>query len=307
MKETPGNDAPTQQVGKETQDTLSPEVSGDGYAWFVALPDGLRLKASPYLENLPPVWLGSSLRRSMLLAITFFALAITAVVIVAGFGLIAALAPFTAGSVRTTGQVTSQHPYYYKHSDQCTLGITFALSGQHQNTTVETGKLCKASLPLGTQVQLALNPDNPNDVAVLGHGFTREGAWQGVVIMGLVAITLLVGFLLARVRRYRHAKRLFYHGTRWHELSPTVHAVSRNGSSTWLRLVAQDTMENTRIFTMAFHGRLHWRKLRPGDPLELALLADGGAYAVVTVKGEERLYLARLSVPDNFQLRAMGL
>ncbi|GAP60584.1 hypothetical protein AHiyo1_41430 [Arthrobacter sp. Hiyo1] len=180
MKDRQGNDVPGEHVGEGVL-SAPREVVGDEESWSFALPDGVRLKASPYLAHQAPAWLGSSLRRRMRLTVAAFAVALTAVVIATGFGLGVALAPFTAGSIRTGGTVTSQQPYRNKGGDYlCTLAIAYTLGGQQQHATVDSGKACKAALQPGTQVQLALNPENPGDIAVLGHGYPREDVWIGV-------------------------------------------------------------------------------------------------------------------------------
>jgi hypothetical protein len=243
----------------------------------------------------------------MRLILTGFALAITAVVIAAGFALGAALAPFTAGSIRTDGTVTSQQPYSDKGGEYCTLGIAYSLRGQQQHTTIESGTDCKKALPPGTEVQLALNPVNPGDVAVLGHGYPRENAWKGIAVTAPILAGLLGLFVLLSALSYRNTRRLFATGGAWQEISATVRGRTVSKSGTTLYLEAQDTTGNDRIFTMGFPDGGPRPKPKPGDKLDFALLADGAAHAAVSVKGENRVRLVSFSVPNDFQLRAIGL
>lgn len=305
MNDQQGNDVPVEHVG-EARPSSRERVGGEEPGSF-SLPDGLRLKASPYLAQQAPAWRGSSLRRRMRLTVAVFAASLTAVVIAAGFGLGAALAPFTAGSVRTGGTVTSQQPTCYKGSDYCTLGISYALGGQQQHATAESGGACKAALPCGTQVQLALNPDNPGDIAVLGQGYPRENAWKGIAIFAAIAAGILGLFLLFSALSYRSTKRLFATGGAWRELVATVRGRTQSKSGTTLYMEAEDTTGNDRIFTMSFPDGGPRPKPKPGDKLDFSLLADGSAHAAVSVKGENRLRLVSFSVPNDFQLRAIGL
>ncbi|WP_442545240.1 hypothetical protein ACSBOX_06060 [Arthrobacter sp. KN11-1C] len=307
MKDRQGDDVRVEHVGEDVPSAPREVVGGDGESWSVALPDGLRLKASPYLAHQPPAWPGSSLRRRMLLTATAFAVALTAVVIAAGFGLGVALAPFTAGSVRTGGAVTSQQPHTDKNHDYCTLGVAYTLGGQQRHATVESGQACKASLQPGTQVQLALNPDNPGDIAVLGHGYPRENAWKGIAIIAPIMAVMLGLFLLFWAFSYRSTKRLFSQETRWYNIIATVRGRTESRSGTTLYLEAQDVTGNDRIFTMLFNDRGPRPKPKPGDKLDFALLGDGAARAAASVKGENRLHLVTFSVPNDFQLRALGL
>ncbi|GAA5189530.1 MULTISPECIES: DUF3592 domain-containing protein [Arthrobacter] len=307
MKDRPGNDVPVDHVG-EGLPSSPREMVGGVESWSVALPDGVNLKASPHLDHQPPAWQGSSLRRRMRLTVAAFTVALTAVVIAAGFGLGAALAPFTAGSVRTGGTVTSQQPYRNKGGDYlCTLGIAYTLGGQQQHATIDSGKACKAALQPGTQVQLALNPDNPGDIAVLGHGYPRENAWRTIAIIAAVMAGILGLFLLLCVLSYRDTKRLFSQERPWQELIATVRGRTQSKSGTTLYLEAQDTTGNDRIVTMLFNDRGPRPKPKPGDILDFALLADGAAHAAVSIKSENRLHLVSFSVPNDFQLRAIGL
>ncbi|MCZ9880647.1 DUF3592 domain-containing protein [Arthrobacter sp. B2a2-09] len=306
MKDRQGNDVPVEPVGEVLPS--SREMVGGEESWSVALPDSVHLKASPHLAHQTPAWPGSSLRRRMRLTVAAFAVALTAVVIAAGFGLSAALAPFTAGSVRTGGTVTSQQPYRNKGGDYlCTLGIAYTLGGQQQHTTIDSGKACKAALQPGTQVQLALNSDNPGDVAVLGHGYPRENEWKVIAIIASIMAGFLGLFLLLSALSYRNTKRLFSQETPWQELLATVRGRTQSKSGTTLYLEAQDTTGNDRIFTMDFTDGGPRPKPKPGDILDFALLADGAAHAAVSVKGEHRLHLVSFSVPNDFQLRAIGL
>lgn len=306
MKDRQGGDARVEHVGAGVPSPPG-EVAGDVETWSVALPDGLNLKASPHLEHQPPAWPGSSLRRRMLLTATAFAVALTAVVIAAGFGLCVALAPFTAGSVRTSGAVTSQQPHTDKNHDYCTLGIAYTLGGQQRHATVESGQACKPSLQPGTQVQLALNPDNPSDIAVLGTGIPGENAWKGIAILAPIMAGMLGFFLLFWSFSYRSTKRLFSQETPWHNIIATVQGRTESRSGTTLYLEAQDTTGKDRIFTILFNDRGPRPKPKPGDKLDFALLGDGAARAAVSVKGENRLHLVTFSVPNDFQLRALGL
>ncbi|MDP9903096.1 DUF3592 domain-containing protein [Arthrobacter bambusae] len=306
MKDQPARGAPAEQVSEEAQDApASLEVSGDAEAWSVALPDGVLLRASPYLGHNPPAWLGSSLRRRMQLGIAFFTLAITVLLIVAGFGVTAALAPFTAGSIRTAGQVTSQQPYQIKRNDHCTLGIVFTLHGQQQEATVDSGRSCTASVQPGTQVELALNPDNPGDIAVLGHGYPREDTWKGIVFAGVAAFVFLGILMVLSVFSYRRTRRLFSQGTRWHEVSAIVRIRTRDWKGTTLLLDAQDTEGNTRAFTMDIRGSgPWWPKPRQDDTLNLTLLANGTEHAAISIEGDHRLYPVRLAIRYKFQFRS---
>jgi hypothetical protein len=244
----------------------------------------------------------------MWLTMMAFALAFTGMVVAAGFVLGAALAPFTAGSIRTGGTVTSQQSYRNKGGDyECKLGIAYALRGQQQHTTIDSGAACKAAIPPGTEVQLALNPDNPGDVAVLGHGYPRETAWIGVAIIAPIAAGFLGLFLLLSAFAYRDTRRLFSQGRPWQELIATVRGRTQSRSGTTLFLKAPDTTGNDRTFTMDFPDGGPRPKPKAGDTLEFALLADGARHAAVCVKGESRLHLVSFSVPNDFELRAIGL
>jgi hypothetical protein len=303
------SDVPAEKAGGELPGTSSSgDVAGGVDAWSVALPDGVCLMASPELAWKPPAWLGSSLRRRMRLTVAAFAFAIVAVVVGAGFGLANALAPFTAGSVRTTGIVTDQQAYRSKGSDYCTLGIAYTLGGQQQYTKVGSGIACKASLQLGTRVQLALSPNNPSDVAVLGHGYPREDAWKGVAFVATFMVGFLGLFLLLWALSYRDAGRLFSQGRPWRGLTAVVRSRFRDRNGTTLFLEAPDTTGKGRIFTVAFYGSgPQSPKPKAGDTLSFALLADGVAHAAVSVQGEHKLHLVSLRVPNDFQLRALGL
>lgn len=306
MKDQQGTDVPVEHAG-ESLPSSSHEESGGVQSCAFALPDGLRLKTSPYLAAQPPAWRGSSLRRRMRLTMMAFAVALTAVLVAAGFLLGAALAPFTAGSIRTGGTVTSQKPARSKGNDYCTLGIAYTLHGQQQHTTIESGTACQAALPLGTAVQLALNPDNPGDVAVLGHGYPRENAWKAVAIVAPIAAGILGLFLLMWAWSYRHTRRLFARGGPWQGLRATVRARTASRSGTTLFLQAQDTGGKDRTFAVLFTDGGPRPKPKPGDILDIALFADGATGGAVCVVGEHRLHLVRFSVPNDFQLRAMGL
>ncbi|GAP60585.1 hypothetical protein AHiyo1_41440 [Arthrobacter sp. Hiyo1] len=106
---------------------------------------------------------------------------------------------------------------------------------------------------------------------------------------------------------YRDARRLFSRGKPWQELIATVRGRTQSKSGTTLYLEAQDTTGNDRIFTMDFNDGGPRPKPKPGDKLDFALLEDGATRAAASVKGENRLHLVSLSVPNDFQLRAIGL
>jgi len=106
---------------------------------------------------------------------------------------------------------------------------------------------------------------------------------------------------------YRAASRLFSRGTPWQELVATVRGRTQSRSGTTLFLKAQDTTGSDRTFTMVFADGGPRPKPKPGDTLDFALLADGARHAAVCVKGESRLHLVSFSVPNDFELRAIGL
>ncbi|UXM93835.1 DUF3592 domain-containing protein [Paenarthrobacter sp. JL.01a] len=242
----------------------------------------------------------------MRLTVAAFALCLSAVVIAACFGLSATLAPFLAGSIRTNGTVTGQQPHRVKSRQVCNISIDYILGNHSQHATVDSGKDCKASLQPGTEVQLAVNPDNPGDIAVLSHGYPRENSWISVAGVAAFLATALVICLLLWVQRYVNTKRLLSQEASWCEMVATVRGRTRSKSGITLYVSAPDTMGNSRIFTMDFTDRGPRPSPKTGDKLDIALLTDGAAHGAVSVKGENKIHLVSFSVPNDFQLRAIG-
>jgi hypothetical protein len=251
--------------------------------------------------------LGSFLRLRLRRIMAALVCAFVVTVIITGFQLDTAFAPFRSGAVHTSGIVTSQEVYQHKGRDTCNLGIAFTLNGQQLHSTVDSGNECSTSLLPGEQVQLTLSPNNPLDIAVLGHGYPREDQWQGVVFMGIIVGGGLGIRLLMSVSSYRRTRRLFADGTQRHEVTATVQARTKLKDRRIFSLNALDTTGRSQTFTMTLRDEEAWRPVpQTGDTLTFALLSDGTANAVISIEGAMPS-LVKLAVPNNFQLRATGL
>lgn len=274
----------------------------------VALPDGVELKASTCLHHKPASWRGSSLQRRLFVAVAVTLTGFAAAVMIAAYVLGSAIAPFTPSYIHTAGTVISQSPHRFKGGDACRLTLAFALDGQQDQATFETGTNCKGSPQPGSRVQISVNPDNPKDLVVLGNGYFPE---QRPWLMGFIGVmwTGLAGlYLWPAASAYRRSRRLFSNGSSWRELTARVRSRSRYKGGTTLVLEAEDVMGTMKTFVLGHNGNGPWKPPpRPGDTLTFALLADGKSTALLSVANDSRLRLVGLSVPNNFELRAMGL
>ncbi|MGO4249456.1 DUF3592 domain-containing protein [Paenarthrobacter sp. RAF54_2] len=304
MTDSQGSGPPIERVGGESTQRPLPGAN----LWSLALPGGVLLKATPCSAEQVPVWQDSSLRRRMRATMVGLAVAMVTLLVAAGFGLGAALAPLAAGALRVEGVVTSQQASRFKGNDYCTLEITYTLDGQLRHAAVESGRACAASAQTGTPVHLALNPNNTEDVVLQGYDYPRENAWKGIAVMAPMAMVTLVVFMVVVARSYYSTTRLFmYEAKSWRELSVTVRARMDGREGTTLFLEAKDTSGDDRIFSM-FYRRPGLRpKPRTDDVVELRVLSDRGARAVITVNGDARIHSVTLAVPSSFQRRSMGL
>lgn len=248
------------------------------------------------------------MRRKLLLLIATALLPFAAAVMATAYFLGVTIAPLTPSYVHTTGTVTGQRAHLYKGNDACSLTISFILNGQPEQEGFESGNGCNASPQPGTQLRLTVNPSNAKDLMVLGRGYFGEYEPYYVGFMGLIVIGTLSLYLAVPAFSYRRARKLLSKGLSWREITVTVKSRQRGRGGATLILESEDVAGKSRVFVLSHSGNGPWRPYpKPSEKLEFALLSDGTSSALLSIAGDHRLWIAGLSVPTSFELRAMGL
>lgn len=272
----------------------------------IALPDGVRLKGTPQLAYAPPTWEGNPLRRSLRISVATAGMGFAAVVMFFAYSLGSVIAPFTASYQHIDGTVTGLVHVDSRADRQCTLTIAFALAGGQFQGTSSGPVACATAPPAGTVLQIAVDPRVPQDVHVVDPR-SNAGAWPWLVGFGAIAVIGASGvYLRAKATTYRRVRRLASLGPDWHELTAVMKGHLDRGGDTLL-LEAEDTAGASRLFLLSYRGQRPWRPLpRSGDRLEFAVATDGTGVSILSTAGDPRLWLVRLYVPNNTELRAMG-
>ncbi|WP_171814436.1 hypothetical protein [Arthrobacter dokdonensis] len=218
-----------------------------------------------------------------------------------------AIAPFTAGYQRVDGVVTGLVHIDSRADRQCQQNIVFTLDGKQVEGTTREPIECAKAPPMGTVLQIALEPSSPHAIHVVDP---RSNAYTWPWEMGMMAIMsiALTGLYLAKAAiPYRQVRRLIAKCPIWHEVTATLKGRSQDGGRTTLLLEAENTAGQRQQFVLRHRGPSPWHPLpKVGVPFVLAMATDGGKAALLSEKNDPKLWLVQLEVPNAFELRAMG-
>jgi hypothetical protein len=199
------------------------------------------------------------------------------------------LIPFVQVPAVVTEETTSGR------GDVCRVQLSFIVDGQARTGTYDVNTSCPVLPGPGRSVNLKVNPDNPQDVVIVGHEASDRNLPLPIGLAGGVAF-LAAGLLVIRSEKsWRRAGVLGRKGLPWLQLTATV----RGHKSGMFHEVFTLEGKGTKGQLVAFRIKVPaWARMpKPDQELTFHLLSDCGP-AVILAVGERPWYrLATLSTP----------
>nr|WP_246279524.1 DUF3592 domain-containing protein [Psychromicrobium silvestre] len=212
--------------------------------------------------------------------------------------------PTWGGFVEVPATVTSQHHYYYR-GDHCQVGVRFSFRGEQRNASFDTSNICTVAPVIGAAVTLAVDPADPSDVLIKGYdGFQRELPYF-FGFFGLVFIGLCSAFLRLAMSNERRIRAVGRRGS-WMQLTAVVFRRARYRRSVTLILQATGVDRKPELIGLnlpdSWPGVLG---LKESSSLSCWIAADGDGQVLLSAPDVVRVYLVGISLPNDFELRAM--
>lgn len=279
----------------------------------IPLPDGVGLRADPLPGVEPPRWKGSRLRRRLVALVALSGVLFTGVAVTAGVAFSWAMIPIWGSHVHVPATVTSQYGYYKRdiyalNGHHCIIGLQYVLDGGPRTASSDTHTTCGGSPSSGTPVMISVYQENTIAPIIDGY-YTFQSSLPGMV--GLLGLGGVVGFgylfgLIAL--SYWRARQVGHSGASWRQLTATVKRLERIRSWTTVTLEAEDTTAGRRVFQIRYSFNAPGlESLDPHGTLHLTMLSNGGNTVFLGTPGSRNIKVGYLSVPNTFELRALGL
>ncbi|WP_147429557.1 hypothetical protein [Arthrobacter oryzae] len=278
----------------------------------IPLPDGVRLRAEPLPGAQPPRWKGTSVRRRLVALVVFSGVLFTGVAVTAVVAFSWAMIPVWGSHVKVPATVTSQYGYYKRDiysvdGHHCIVGLQYALDGRPITASSDTHTTCKGSPSSGSTVTISVYQENTVDPIIDGY-YTFQSSLPGMV--GLLGLGWVFGsgYLLVLVGvSYWGARRIGEGESSWRQVTATVKQLEKFRSSTTVTLEAEDVTGALRIFRIRYSFRSPWLESSPQGTVSLTMLGNGGDRLLFAPPGSRNVKVGYVSVPSQFELRALGL
>lgn len=267
---------------------------GEVYGDSVLLPGGARLCAQEVASGASfASWGHSPLRRRLRLFRMFAWVLCFAVLALSGWGLAESIQRSLISFVQVPALVTEETTS--GRGDVCRVQLSFIFDGQARTGTYDVNTSCHVLPGTGCPVNVKVNPENPQDVVIVGHEASDRNLPLPIGLAGGAAF-LAAGLLVIRSEKsWRRAGALGRKGLPWLQITATV----KGHKSGMFHEVFTLEGKGTKGQPVAFRIKVAaWAKMpKPDQELTFHLLSDSGP-AVILAVGERPWYrLATLSTP----------
>lgn len=277
------------------------------------MPDGVRLRSDPLPGAEPPRWKGTRVRRRLVALAALSGVFFTGVAVTAVVAFSWAMIPIWGSHVQVPATVTSQYGYYKRDiyavdGHHCIIGLQYVLDGGPRTASSDTHTTCEGSPSSGSTVTISVYQENTITPIIDGY-YTFQSSLPGMV--GVIGLGGAFGsgylFVLATVSYWR-PRRVADSGSSWRQLTATVKQLERNRSWTTVTLEAEDTTTAPRVFQIRYSFNAPGlESLDAHGRVNLTMLSDGGNTVLLGAPGSRKVKVGYLSVPNPFELRALGL
>ena len=262
------------------------------YGDLVLLPDGVRVRAQGLSAGASfASWRQNPLRKRLRLRRMIAWVLCFAVLAMSGVAL--------AGSIRRSFIPFVQVPAVVEGTSEsrgsCQVQLSFIFDAQARTGTYHVNTSCGVLPGPGGRVSLKVNPENPQDVVIVGHEASDPNLPLPIGLAGGAAFFAAGLFVIRSEKSWRRAGVLGRKGLPWLQLTATV----RGHKSGMFHEAFILEGEGSKDQPVTFQIRLHpWAGMpKPGQKLTFYLLSAGSSAAILAL-GERPWYrLATLSTP----------
>jgi len=229
------------------------------------------------------------------------------VVVLSAILFLLAMRPFWGGFRSESGVVVNTTEIKLSRGGpHCEVSVAFLEGVGQRSASVEAQSACRSMPGRNEPATLLIDADG-RVVRIVGYDrYLTEGA-EAVLFGGFTASTVALGALWWITRRYRLVKRL----TRkrpWHEVQGLVEgAWISDGPESFLMLVTDSTGKGRRLLVRCNARRPDGFEPEEGWVALIWLVADGRGNAVLRAPAGPDWVLAKVSIPNDFELRALGI
>jgi hypothetical protein len=258
----------------------------------LVLPGGARLRAQGLSAGASfASWRQNPLRKRLRLRRMIAWVLCFAVLAVSGVAL--------AGSIRRSLILFVQVPAVVEGTSEgrgsCRVQLSFIFDGQARTGTYHVNTSCVVVPRVGGPVSLKVNPEDPQDVVIVGHEASDPNLPLPIGLAGGAAFAAARLYLIRSERSWRRAGLVDRKSPPWLQLTATV---SQHKSGLFHEMFVLES-EGSKGQPTGFQMRLHpWPEMpKPGQQLTFHLLSDGSSAAILAL-GERPWYrLATISTP----------
>lgn len=270
------------------------------------LTDGLRLPIRrPAGEH--PAWNTLPRRRNMR-ARSFEYCAVLVLTVVAS-AIVFALAskPFW-GEFRpvSAGVLSTSEFVELRGGAHCEVVLAFTVGTDQKTTLVEAPANCRSMPAANEQVTLLVDAEG-NGTRILGHDHYLSQLSGLIFLIGLGATTMAFAGMVWTTRRYGLVKRLTRNRP-WYEVEGLVTGEwTYDGPESFVMLVTDSVGKSRQLLVRCNGRRPNGLEPEAGSRLRMWLVADGSGNAVLRAPNGSNWILAKVSIPTDFELRALQI
>lgn len=188
----------------------------------------------------------------------------------------------------------------------CDVFLAFTVGTEQKTTLVSAPTPCRSMPEPNEQVTLLIDADG-NGIRILGHDHYLSQLSELTFLIGLGATTMAFGVTLWITRRYGLVKRLTRNRP-WHEIEGLVTGEwIYDGPESFVMLVTDSVGKSRKLLVRCNGRRPEGLEPEEGSRLRMWLVADGRGNAVLRAPYGTNWILAKVSIPTDFELRALQI
>ena len=188
----------------------------------------------------------------------------------------------------------------------CDVFLGFTVGSEPKTTLIEAPSQC-SSMPRPNEVVTLLIDADGRGIRIVGYDHYLSHLSELTFLVGMGATTVASGVMLWITRRYRVVKRLTR--TRaWQEVEGLVTGEwIHDGPESFVMLVTDLAGKNCKLLVRCNGRRPEGLEPEEGSRLRMWLVADGTGNAVLQAPNGSNWILAKVSIPTDFELRALQI
>ena len=188
----------------------------------------------------------------------------------------------------------------------CEVVLAFTVGTDHKTTLVKAPAHCRSMPAANEEVTLLVDAEG-NGTRILGHDHYLSQLSELIFFIGLGATTMAVAGMVWTTRRYGMVKRLTRNRP-WYEVEGLVTGEwIYDGPESFVMLVTDSVGESRQLLVRCKGRRPEGLEPKAGSRLRMWLVSDGRGNAVLRAPNGSNWILAKVSIPTDFELRALQI